>query len=82
MIQKTDPLVIWDDDARVWRLMNDVLGPEASVILPHPFDDVASDRFDLRDMIYEIGTSDLEDHEVGRAIEGVPLRFLDRLARR
>lgn len=49
---------------------------------PHPIDDVESVRVDLRDMMYAIGTSDLDDAEIGRAVDGIPWRLRDRLAPR
>lgn len=46
----------------------------------HPLDDIASVRVDLRDVIHAIGTSDLDDREVGPAIDAIPWRLRDRLA--
>lgn len=84
MSPKTDePLVWWDDDARRWRLMADVLAIDVDFIGPHPADDVVSSRFDLRDMMHFIGTSTaLADDEVERAADGIPLRLRDCLAPR
>lgn len=78
-----DPLVIWDDEARMWRVMDDVLGAEADWIAPFAnVDDVASLELDARDCVVRVCMLDLPGEERDALNARLPWALRDRCAPR